>query len=114
MLDLLKETEGAEEIGIIGHIRPDGDCVGSCLSLYCYLSNAYRNSGKRITVFLEKPSGIYSYLKGFSEIDSMYGYRKLNVCFSLDCSTPDRLGDGFSLFDSADRTVCIDHHISNQ
>ena len=22
---------------IVGHIRPDGDCVGSCLGLYHYL-----------------------------------------------------------------------------
>ena len=114
MLDLIKETETAEEIGIIGHIRPDGDCVGSCLSLYCYLSNVYRDTEKKITVFLEQPSGIYSYLKGYSEIDSMYGYRKLDVCFSLDASTPDRLGDGLALFKNADRTICVDHHVSNQ
>ena len=37
MLDLLKECEKAGRIGISGHIRPDGDCVGACLGLWQYL-----------------------------------------------------------------------------
>ena len=32
-MDLLKELEGAKRIGITGHVRPDGDGVGSCLAL---------------------------------------------------------------------------------
>lgn len=27
----------AKTIGIAGHVRPDGDCMGSCMSLYNYL-----------------------------------------------------------------------------
>ena len=113
MLDLIKETEHAASIGIIGHIRPDGDCVGSCLSLLNYLNNVYKDTDKRITVFLEQPSAIYSYLKGYDAIDSAYRYRELDVCFSLDASTLDRLGDGVKLFQNAKRTICIDHHVSN-
>ncbi len=113
MLDLLKETENALEIGIIGHVRPDGDCIGSCLSLYNYLANAYKGTDKNITVFMEQPGDIFSYLKGFEQIDSSYGYRKLDVCFTLDISAADRLGDGIRLFKDADKTICIDHHVSN-
>ena len=39
MIDLLQECMGAKVIGITGHIRPDGDCVGSCMALYLYLQN---------------------------------------------------------------------------
>ncbi|HAG69216.1 MAG TPA: DHH family phosphoesterase [Lachnospiraceae bacterium] len=113
MIDLIKETENAGEIGIMGHIRPDGDCVGSCLSLYNYLNNVYEGKGKRIRVYLEEPSGIYSYLKGYNEIDSSFDFCRLDVCFALDCSTPDRLGDGQRMFAEAARTICVDHHISN-
>ena len=28
-MDLLQEVSGAKRIGISGHVRPDGDCVGS-------------------------------------------------------------------------------------
>ena len=31
------EIEGVSTIAIAGHIRPDGDCVGSCLGLSQYL-----------------------------------------------------------------------------
>ena len=33
-MNLLEECKGAKRIGISGHVRPDGDCVGSCLALY--------------------------------------------------------------------------------
>ena len=29
----------AKTIGIAGHVRPDGDCMGSCMSLYNYLTD---------------------------------------------------------------------------
>ena len=32
--DILK---GKSSVALGGHIRPDGDCVGSCLGLYMYL-----------------------------------------------------------------------------
>ena len=41
MFDLDQEIKGAKRIGIAGHIRPDGDCVGSCLGLGLYLRENY-------------------------------------------------------------------------
>ena len=32
----------AKTIGIAGHVRPDGDCMGSCMSLYNYLKRTDR------------------------------------------------------------------------
>ena len=32
-----EEILSAASIGITGHIRPDGDCVGSTLGLYNYI-----------------------------------------------------------------------------
>lgn len=34
VIDIYEEVKAAKTIGISGHIRPDGDCVGSCLGLY--------------------------------------------------------------------------------
>ena len=39
-INLLKECEGAQSIVISGHVRPDGDCVGSCMAAYLYLKKA--------------------------------------------------------------------------
>ena len=33
-MNLLEECKKAGRIGISGHIRPDGDCIGSCMGLY--------------------------------------------------------------------------------
>lgn len=41
MFDLDQEIKGAKRIGTAGHIRPDGDCVGSCLGLGLYLRENY-------------------------------------------------------------------------
>ncbi|MCR4739883.1 MAG: bifunctional oligoribonuclease/PAP phosphatase NrnA [Lachnospiraceae bacterium] len=112
MIDIIKETEGAERIAIMGHVRPDGDCTGSCLALRRYLKNAFPKAC--VTVFLEQPSELFSYLDGYDEIDpSFLEKERQDVCFSLDSSTPDRLGDGLRIFKDAPKTICIDHHISN-
>ena len=33
--------EGKTHAAISGHVRPDGDCVGSCMGLYLYLKEQY-------------------------------------------------------------------------
>lgn len=33
----------AKKVGIAGHIRPDGDCVGSCMGLYNYILDNYKD-----------------------------------------------------------------------
>ena len=38
----------ATKIGIVGHIRPDGDAIGSCMSLYNYLKKQYKFKYKSI------------------------------------------------------------------
>ena len=32
----------SKPVGIAGHVRPDGDCVGSCMALYNYLKKTDR------------------------------------------------------------------------
>ena len=38
LADLLK---GKRRIALGGHVRPDGDCVGSTMGLYLYLKEQY-------------------------------------------------------------------------
>ena len=35
-MKLLEECKQAKRIGISGHIRPDGDCIGSCMGPVSY------------------------------------------------------------------------------
>lgn len=111
MLDLLEECKGAKRIGISGHVRPDGDCVGSCLGLWQYLVKCLPNVQCR--VFLEEPPEIFAEIKGFGEIHTDFPEEApFDVFFVLDCGA-DRLGDAEKYFKAAGKTINIDHHISN-
>ena len=40
---LLQMVEEAKTIAVLGHIRPDGDCIGSCLAVCNYLKQYPEN-----------------------------------------------------------------------
>ena len=40
MRKILEELGSRDTIAIGGHVRPDGDCVGSCMGMYLYLKKA--------------------------------------------------------------------------
>ena len=41
MLNLDHALQGVKTAAILGHIRPDGDCIGSCLALYNYIETYF-------------------------------------------------------------------------
>lgn len=105
--------EEAANIGIAGHIRPDGDCVGSCMALYLYLKKMYPE--KNIDVYFETMPERFRYL--YTEQEYLEEYKKnvqYDVFFSMDCSDKERLGDALRYFEQAKYTICVDHHISNE
>ena len=111
MLNLLQECSGAKVIGITGHVRPDGDCVGSCMALYMYLRKAMPEAD--ITVYLEESAQSYYHIKHLQAIDSTFRAKdKYDVFFCLD-SMPDRVGQAEVLYESAGKKINIDHHITN-
>lgn len=112
-MKLLQECKDAKRIGIGGHIRPDGDCIGSCLALYQYLKKSLPEN-VYIKVYLEKPAPIFQELKGFENIESEYPEEEaFDVFFILDCNQ-ERLGNAAKYCESALKKINIDHHISNQ
>ena len=110
---LNKLLEQAETVAIGGHIRPDGDCVGSCMGLYQYIRDKYNH--KRVDVYLEEIPEVFRFIKATDDIhheipeDVSYD---LFIC--LDCGDETRLGFSAPLFKTAKNTLCIDHHISNK
>lgn len=111
-MDIRQECKDAKRIGISGHIRPDGDCVGACLALFQYLCKVMPEA--EIKVFLEQPQDIFSEIKDFEKIDSSFPEQEpFDVYFALDC-TQDRLGMAEQYYTKAKKTINIDHHISNK
>ena len=102
----------AEKVAIAGHVRPDGDCMGSCLGLYNYLRENYKNL--EISVYLEPAKTCFEILPGAEAIKHEIPENDVvDVFFALDSGDKERLGFAVPLFDMAKKTVCIDHHISN-
>lgn len=110
------ELIGVKKIAIAGHIRPDGDCIGSCLALYQYLTqNNERFDLEKVDIYLEPFGNEFDMLSCVNEINHSYDSNEVyDVFISLDCGSLDRLGNALKYFETAKKTINIDHHISNQ
>ncbi len=106
-------VKGVKTVAISGHIRPDGDCIGSNMALYLYLKKNYPEL--KVDVFLENIPDSYKVIAAIDEVNTEYttDVDSYDVFFALDCGK-ERLGNAEKLFDEAKKTVNIDHHISNQ
>ena len=112
MTKLETMIDQAGSIVILGHVNPDGDCVGSCLAVYNYIKEW--DSSKAVTVRLERAPSKFSYLSGFDAIETEAGEETYDLCICLDSSDEERLGDFKTCFDHSAKTICIDHHITNR
>ena len=110
MLNRMLTQAGTIAIG--GHVKPDGDCIGSSMGLYQYIRDNYKE--KQVDVYLEETLAAYECLKGVEEIrHEITGEEHYDLFICLDCADKSRLGFSLPLFESADHTLCIDHHVSN-
>ncbi len=108
-----EKLANAKRAGIAGHVRPDGDCVGSALALYNYVRDSYPMMDVRL--FLEPIPNIFRFLHRSEEIQNDFGEEPpFDVFFVVDCGDAGRLGAAEQYFNAARHTVCIDHHMSNQ
>lgn len=110
MNKLLELIENAKNIAITGHVSPDGDCTGSTLALYNYITENFE--GKQVRVCLEKPSKKFSYMNGFDLI-SEDPFSEADLLVTLDASDKERLGSRGVMLDTAKESICIDHHVTN-
>lgn len=103
----------AATVAIGGHVRPDGDCVGSCMGLYQYVKNNFPNI--QVDVFLEEIPDSLKLFDITKEIKhSVQENEVYDLFIVLDCGDVKRLGFSGCLFENAKETLCIDHHVSNQ
>lgn len=104
-------VEKAERIGIAGHIRPDGDCIGSCLGMANYIRDNFK---AKVDVYAEDFSESFGFLKGCDYIIKDYpDAEPYELFITLDASDLERIGDAKRYYDSAEYIVCFDHHRTN-
>lgn len=93
-------------IVIAGHINPDGDSIGSLLSL----GLALKKIGKR--VYMASRDGVpknYRNLPGARLILKTTDI-KADLAIAVDCSAKEMLGENFEIFQNAKTILEIDHH----
>lgn len=111
-MKLSEKIQNVQSIAIAGHIRPDGDCVGSCMGLYNYLIENYPE--KKVSVYMENPGNGFSYISHISDIKEEADTEDVDLFILLDVSDVARIGVAGEMFSRCENTLCIDHHISNQ
>lgn len=110
---LNKWLQEARRVAIGGHVRPDGDCVGSCMGLYLYMKDNYPDI--QTDVYLEPIPEKFKIISGIEDIRSeIQEGEAYDLFICLDCGDEERLGFSMPLFQSALHTFCMDHHVSNQ
>lgn len=113
MMRLEAELRQVKSIAIAGHVRPDGDCTGSCLAVYGYIREHFPDI--EADVYLEVNNPAFGMLKWAEEIRTDYREeRTYDLFLALDVSDKERLGEALKYFEAAGRTICIDHHITNK
>ena len=106
--DILVEINHAEKIVIIAHETPDGDAIGSMLSM----NLALKKLGKEADVIVREFPRTFAFLPGAKEVKSNSDIEQYDLAISLDCADLKRLV-GKEYFESAKKTIVIDHHGTN-
>ena len=95
---------------IVGHVRPDGDCIGSQLGL----ALALRNEGKKVTVWNQDAIPLkYKFLVGDGLIEKPKRGEKFDCVIATDCASFERLGKAGNCVKDRKILINIDHHASN-
>lgn len=105
--------QGKHSVALGGHIRPDGDCVGSSMGLYLYLKEQFPEL--ETDIYLEPVADCYKIVSDIEEIKHQVEHvKQYDLFICLDCGDTARLGFSAPLFEHAKQTMCIDHHVSNE
>jgi phosphoesterase RecJ-like protein len=95
---------------IVGHVRPDGDCVGSQLAL----GMALRNEGKKVTIWNEDEiPDKYKFLDPEKMLERPKPGKKFDCVIATDCASFQRLGTAGKYTLNRKVLINIDHHESN-
>ena len=95
---------------IVGHVRPDGDCIGSQLGL----ALALRNEGKKVSIWNQDAIPLkYKFLVGDGLIEKPRRGEDFDCIIATDCASFERLGKAGECIGSRKIFINIDHHESN-
>lgn len=107
IVDVIREHQ---TFCIVGHIRPDGDCIGSQLGL----GIALKNEGKKVTVWNEDPAPTkLKFLDPAGMFEQPRKGEEFDCVIATDCASFQRLGRAGDCILNRKVFINIDHHESN-
>jgi len=107
---IIEGIRDSRSLCIVGHIRPDGDCVGSQLGL----TLALRNEGKRVVCWNEdRNPQKYEFLDPVNILQKPKRGMKFDCVIATDAASFERLGTVGPCITNRKLFINIDHHESN-
>lgn len=107
ILDGIRESE---RICVVGHVRPDGDCIGSQLGL----ALALKNQGKKVVCWNQDPMPKkLAFLDPDTLLQKPEKGREFDCVIATDCASFERLGTAGACIGDRKLFINIDHHASN-
>ena len=105
IIDLINSSKN---IVLLAHESPDGDAIGSVLSFYSFLKSINKNVDM---IFPKIPNNFLNIddIK-YAVIDSNKEY---DLGIIVDCANKKRIGQVSDVIDRCNKTINIDHHVSN-
>jgi phosphoesterase RecJ-like protein len=107
---IIQAVRESQTVCVVGHVRPDGDCIGSQLAL----AIALKNEGKDVACWNEDlvPDKLR-----FLDTQKMFDLpklgRKFDCVVATDCASFERLGKVRDCIGERKVFINIDHHTSN-
>jgi exopolyphosphatase-related proteins len=102
----------AKKVAITGHVNPDGDCIGSVLAIYNYISTVYPEI--KLSAYLEEFSDKFMFLKNSENIkQSVEEDEEFDLLICVDSADIQRLGFSEVLLQKSKESINIDHHVTN-
>jgi phosphoesterase RecJ-like protein len=107
---IIEALRGAETFCVVGHIRPDGDCVGSQLGL----AMALKNEGKKVVCWNEDSTPQkYEFLDPAHLFQKPKPGHRFDCVVATDAASFERLGRVGRCIKDRKLLINIDHHESN-
>jgi bifunctional oligoribonuclease and PAP phosphatase NrnA len=107
---ILEAIKGSDTLCVAGHVRPDGDCVGSQLGL----SLALLNAGKKVCCWNQDPiPQKLAFLDSKKLMRAPEAGHQFDCVIATDSASLERLGTVAECIKDHKRFINIDHHKSN-
>lgn len=104
--------DGVTSVAVAGHVNPDGDCTGSTMAVFLYLRDNYPQI--QTDVYLERKKADFDFIPEISAVKTVAeSGKKYDLLILVDVSSADRVALAGEYIETAGKTVCIDHHVTN-